>query len=135
MASKREFEMLFALNARMNGGFSGSFSKAQAEFTRLWKEEKTKSKVKVTSPSAYGMSSAESLLRSHDTTPEWDEGTGQYYAQYKEGGDTYKIWLEEETSLKKKLEVVNKQGAAGVAFWKLGFERAATWSAIEGEIK
>lgn len=104
-------------------------------FTRLWKEEKTKSKVKVTSPSAYGMSSAESLLRSHDTTPEWDEGTGQYYAQYKEGGATYKIWLEEETSLKKKLEVVNKQGAAGVAFWKLGFERAATWSTIEGELK
>ncbi len=104
-------------------------------FTRLWKEEKTKSKVKVTSPSAYGMSSAESLLRSHDTTPEWDEETGQYYAQYKEGGATYRIWLEEETSLKKKLEVVNKQGAAGVAFWKLGFERAATWSTIEGELK
>lgn len=104
-------------------------------FTRLWKEEKTKSKVKVTSPSAYGMSSAESLLRSHDTTPEWDEKTGQYYAQYKENGAIYKIWLEEETSLKKKLEVVNKQGVAGVAFWKLGFERAATWSMIEGELK
>lgn len=38
MASKKEFEMLFALNARMNGGFSGTFSKAQAEFTRLGKE-------------------------------------------------------------------------------------------------
>ena len=30
--------MLFALNARMNGGFSGTFSKAQAEFSRLGKE-------------------------------------------------------------------------------------------------
>ena len=38
MASKREFEMLFALNARMNSGFSGTFSKAQAEFSRLGKE-------------------------------------------------------------------------------------------------
>ena len=38
MASKKEFEMLFALNARMNGGVSGTFSKAQAEFTRLGKE-------------------------------------------------------------------------------------------------
>jgi TP901 family phage tail tape measure protein len=38
MASKKEFEVLFALNARMNGGFSGTFSKAQAEFTRLGKE-------------------------------------------------------------------------------------------------
>ena len=38
MASKNEFEMLFALNARMNGGFSSTFSKAQAEFTQLGKE-------------------------------------------------------------------------------------------------
>ena len=38
MASRKEYEMLFALNAKMNGGFSGTFSKAQAEFTRLGKE-------------------------------------------------------------------------------------------------
>ena len=38
MASRKEYEMLFALNARMNGGFSGTFSKAQAEFSRLGKE-------------------------------------------------------------------------------------------------
>ena len=35
MASRKEYEMLFALNARMNGGFSGTFSKAQVEFSRL----------------------------------------------------------------------------------------------------
>ena len=38
MASRKEYEMLFALNARMGGGFSGTFSKAQAEFSRLGKE-------------------------------------------------------------------------------------------------
>ena len=38
MASRKEYEMLFALNARMNGNFSGTFSKAQAEFSRLGKE-------------------------------------------------------------------------------------------------
>ena len=38
MASKSEYEMLFRLNAQMNGGFSGTVSKAQAEFTRLGKE-------------------------------------------------------------------------------------------------
>lgn len=38
MASNRTFEMQFLLNARMNGGFSGTVSKAQAEFTRLGKE-------------------------------------------------------------------------------------------------
>lgn len=102
-------------------------------FTRLWKVAKGQSKA--VSVSAYGMSLAESHLRAHDTTPEWDDETGQYYAQYKENGITYKIWLEEETSLKKKLEVVKGQDVAGVAFWKLGFERAATWSMIEDELK
>ncbi len=38
MATAKTYEMLFALNARMNGGFSGTFSKAQAEFSRLGKE-------------------------------------------------------------------------------------------------
>ena len=37
MTNKKEYEMLFQLNAQMNGGFSGTFSKAQAEFTRLGK--------------------------------------------------------------------------------------------------
>ncbi len=104
-------------------------------FTRLWQEVKKKSgKVEVTSPAAYGMSGAESVVRAHDTAPEWDEKTGQYYAQYKENGATYKIWLEEETSLEKKMNVIKNQKVAGVAFWKLGFERAATWNMIKKEL-
>ena len=38
MASRKQYEMLFALNAKMNGGFSGIFSKAQQEFARLGRE-------------------------------------------------------------------------------------------------
>lgn len=37
MANKK-YEMMFAMNAQLNGGFSGTFSKAQAEFSRLGKE-------------------------------------------------------------------------------------------------
>lgn len=99
-------------------------------YTRIWKEEKGKKPV----PTAYSMSGAESVIRSHGVTPEWDNETGQYYAEYKENGASYKVWLEEETSLKKKLEAVLKQKVAGVAFWKLGFERAATWTMIGGEL-
>lgn len=101
-------------------------------YTRLWKEEKGKKPAVV---SAYGMSAAESVLREHGASSKWDEETGQYYAQYKEGGATYKIWLEEETSLEKKLEVVKKNEVAGVAFWKLGFERAVTWKTIAAALK
>lgn len=97
-------------------------------YTRLWKETK---KGKLASrPAVYGMSSAESLLQSQGVTSEWDEATGQYYAEYKADNYKYRIWLEEETSLEKKLEVVFENKAAGVAFWKLGFERPVTWTTI-----
>lgn len=103
-------------------------------YTRLWKEVKTSSGVKVTSE-AYGMSGAESMVRANDASPKWDETTGQYYAEFKSSGATYKIWLEEETSLQKKLEVVTANQAAGVAFWKMGFERAVTWTTIRDALK
>lgn len=38
MAGRKEYEVMFALNASMNGNFHGAFSKAQQEFTRLGKE-------------------------------------------------------------------------------------------------
>jgi spore germination protein YaaH len=103
-------------------------------YTRLWHEKKTKSGTTVTS-TAYGMSAAESILRANDVTAKWDKKTGQYYAKFKGDNGTYKIWLEEETSIKKKLEVATSNKVAGVAFWKLGFERAATWLTIEDALK
>lgn len=99
-------------------------------YTRLWKEVKTKSGVEVSS-TAYGMSGAESVLSANGAVPDWDDKTGQYYAQFKADGAVCKIWLEEETSLQKKMEVLKKYKTAGVAFWKLGLERAVTWSTIE----
>lgn len=38
MANRKEYEMLFALNASLNGNFQGTFSKAQQEFAKLGKE-------------------------------------------------------------------------------------------------
>lgn len=101
-------------------------------YTRLWKEAKDGGKP---TSEAYGMSNAESVLRANDATSKWDDATSQYYAQFKSSGATYKIWLEEETSLGRKLAVVKKNKVAGVAFWKLGFERAVTWSTIRDALK
>jgi spore germination protein YaaH len=103
-------------------------------YTRLWKEVKSGSGTKITSV-PYGMSGAESVLRANNATPKWDDETGQYYAQFKSDGATYKIWMEEETSLKKKLEVVKENDVAGAAFWKIGFERAVTWTTIQDVLK
>ncbi len=99
-------------------------------YTRLWKETK-----KEVTSSAYGMSSAESMLQYNGASPKWDDAASQYYAEFKSEGATYKIWLEEETSLEKKLEAVKERDVAGVAFWKLGFERPATWATIKKHVK
>lgn len=103
-------------------------------YTRLWKETKKNGKKEVTS-GAYGMSAAESVLQSNGVTSSWDEATSQYYAEFKSEGSRYKIWLEEETSLEKKLQAVMSRQVAGVAFWKLGFERPVTWTTIAKFVK
>ena len=38
MASRKEYEMMFMLNAALNGNFKGAFSNAQAEFAKLGRE-------------------------------------------------------------------------------------------------
>ena len=81
------------------------------------------------------MSAAESVLQSNGVTSSWDEATSQYYAEFKSEGSKYKIWLEEETSLEKKLQAVMSRQVAGVAFWKLGFERPVTWTTIAKFVK
>lgn len=102
-------------------------------YTRRWKTKKN-NKVEGT-PEVYGMNSAEVMLQNNNAAKQWDDATGQYYAEFKWQGFTYKIWLEEETSLEKKLEAVFAKDVAGVAFWKLGFERPVTWTTIAKYVK
>lgn len=103
-------------------------------YTRRWQETKKGKKTEVTS-SVYGINSAEIMLQNNGATSSWDEVTGQYYAEFKYNGSKYRIWLEEETSIEKKLETVYSKNVAGVAFWKLGFERPITWKTIEKVVK
>ncbi len=112
-------------------------------FTRLWKEvPKTESELaaqegteaaeypmKVTS-TAYGMSAAEQVIANAGAEIVVDEATGQNYAEWTEGNATYKIWLEDEAALERKLELIKQYDLAGNAAWRLGFEKASTWELI-----
>ncbi|MCD8108703.1 MAG: glycosyl hydrolase family 18 protein [Clostridiales bacterium] len=79
---------------------------------------------------ALGMSEAESRVAANGATYQWLEDCGQYYAEYEYGGSTYKIWMEDQNSIEKKLEVMQSNGLAGAAFWKLGFEKNTVWDTI-----
>lgn len=60
----------------------------------------------------------------------WLDDCGQNYAQYKNAGVTYKIWLEDAQSLDLKLKVMKELNLAGAAFWKAGMETADVWDTI-----
>lgn len=94
-------------------------------YARLWEESASGVTAK-----AYSMDNAKAILNQNNVKEKWDEETKQYYAEYKNGGNTYKIWLEEEKSLEEKLKVVTKHKVAGIAYWKLGLERSSVWNVI-----
>ena len=94
-------------------------------YTRLWKEDGDKLTIEATP----GIGEAANIVKKAGAKAEWDEESGQYYAEWTNSG-TYRIWLEEEDSLKQKVLVAKAHNMAGIAAWKLGDEKQGTWAAI-----
>lgn len=95
-------------------------------YTRLWKEDAA-GKV---SSTAMGISSAKKWVEENQVELYWQEELGQYYGELKNGDETQYIWMEEEESIGKKMELIEQNDLAGVACWKLGFEPAEIWDVI-----
>lgn len=103
-------------------------------YTRLWKEELVNGSISVTSK-AISMEEAERVIAENNAPKTWDAESGQYYATYRKGNATYKIWTEDARSIKLKAELVNKYGLAGIASWKFGLEKPEVWTAIAQVIR
>jgi len=99
-------------------------------YTRLWKETTTDGVTSLTSE-ALGMNAAESVLSKNGVTPKWEESVAQYYAEYTIDDVLYKIWLEEDESLEAKMKAIHAADLAGVAGWRLGFEKSSIWNVIQ----
>ena len=95
-------------------------------YTRLWE---TKASGNLSS-SALGMSAADKTLANNGVTPEWSEESGQYYAEFEKGDSFYQIWLEEERSIEEKAKLIKEYDLAGIASWRLGYERDEIWDVI-----
>lgn len=112
-------------------------------YTRLWKEvpkseeqlqeeagtEAGEYSTKVTSQ-AYGMSEIEMVIQTAKAKIQVDEATQQNYAEWKSGDAKYRVWLEDEAALEAKLKLMKEKNLAGVAAWRLGFEKSSTWDLI-----
>lgn len=111
-------------------------------YTRLWEERpKTDEELAeesdteeyvpyVVSSKAYGMDAAERIVSENGAEKAWNDDCGQYYAEYEADGNTYKIWLEDEESIELKAALIREYNLAGIAAWKLGFERQDIWDII-----
>lgn len=102
-------------------------------YTRLWKEEKgIGGKVKVTSK-ALSMDAANKWIAERNLKPIYNQATGQNYIEYLDSKEhaVYKMWMEDETSMKRRAQLVLKYNLAGIASWRRGFETPAIWQAIE----
>lgn len=95
-------------------------------YTRIW--ETTGSSI---SSQAVGMEMAEEYVAAHNIDVEWNEETCQNYGEYTSGHTLYQVWLEDEESIRVKLNIMEKYGIGGVAAWRLGFEKPEIWDEIE----
>ena len=95
-------------------------------YTRLWE---TKASGELSS-SALGMGAASKTVANNGATPEWSEEAGQYYAQFESGDSFYQIWLEEERSIEEKAKLIKEYDLAGIASWRLGYEKDEIWDIL-----
>jgi len=100
-------------------------------YTRIWEEEYVNGNSKpVVTSRAISMDEAERIIVENKAAKTWDSISGQYYVTYKIGNSTYKMWVEDEKSIKLKAELVNKYRLAGIASWKYGLEKNEVWDTI-----
>lgn len=98
-------------------------------YTRIWTEEEKDGKLSVTSQ-AVSMDKTRRLIAEKGLKPVYSGETGQNYVEFKEGDKTMKIWLEDETSMKARVELVKKYNLAGIASWRRGYEIPEIWETI-----
>jgi spore germination protein YaaH len=99
-------------------------------YTRVWQEQYDSNNKLVVTSKAVSMEYAEQLITENRAIKTWDAVSGQYFATYNKDGATYKIWLENENSIKLRVELANKYNLAGVASWKMGLEKPVIWDVI-----
>lgn len=95
-------------------------------YTRVWTEDGDK-----TTSSAFGISAAREWVEENQVKLYWQEELGQYYGELDTEDGLKLIWLEDETSLGLKMELIKKENLAGVACWKLGFEPESIWDVVK----
>jgi len=100
-------------------------------YTRVWTEQtQADGTIKVSSKSI-GMEKAKEIIAEHQLTPTFEADSGQNYVEYEVDGVKQRIWLEDETSITARIDLVHKYNLGGIATWQRAFQTPAIWKVIE----
>ena len=100
-------------------------------YTRLWTEDSSGKLVK--QPITVSMKNIEKTIP-NGIEKQWDDNLKQYYVEYKDGSYTKKMWIEDEESLKAKINLIKNNNLGGVASWEKGMETDDFWTFLKQEI-
>ena len=78
----------------------------------------------------YGLTAAKNWMSENVSDPTWLEKEGQYYGEVVKSGVTYKMWLEDSSSIEKKLALIKEYKLAGAAFWNSDLDNSSIWDTI-----
>ncbi|MCH5255031.1 MAG: SH3 domain-containing protein [Lachnospiraceae bacterium] len=95
-------------------------------YTRIWETSGS-----TLSSQVVGMGMAREYVSNHSIEVNWDEVTCQNYGEYQSGNSRIQVWLEDDESIRVKLNVMDEYKIAGVAEWRLGLEEPSVWTVIE----
>ncbi|MBR1653487.1 MAG: hypothetical protein IJ690_00820 [Clostridia bacterium] len=98
-------------------------------YTKLW-QTKNGETIKGIS---VGMNSVDNSIPA-SATKDWLEDVQQYYVQYDQNGYTYKMWIEDEKSFSRKMDLVNDYNLAGAGYWRKGLESVRVWNIIKEKL-
>ena len=105
-------------------------------YTRFWIEQEGKVKPTVLT---WPMNLVDRYLDYHIPVSrqikQYDKISMQNYIEYTSGKLTKKIWLEDETSMKNRVDLINKYKMAGLAAWRKGQETYNIWSIIDQNLE
>lgn len=97
-------------------------------YARIWETVNDR----VVKTSAVGMETVAKRIAENGAQIVYDEKTGQNYAEWTSGNSVFKVWIEDKTSIRARIDLVNEYDLAGVASWSKTFETPDTWEYIEG---
>lgn len=77
-----------------------------------------------------GMDGAANYISEHGMDTYWDDEGRAECSECRVRMESDTIWVEDEQSIGEKMKLIQENQLAGVAEWKLGFERASVWPVI-----